>query len=136
MMCDFKQCYVTSSFSYSACMCDKSLQSCMTLCNPMDHSSPGSSFHGILQTRILGWIAMPPPGDLPNPGIEPTCSGRRFLYHQCCLGGPSHILGSYLCLLLSYEMDSQIDILFMETFKSLHQPGGLPFMGSHRVGHD
>ena len=71
MMCDFKQCYVTSSFSYSACMCDKSLQSCMTLCNPMDHSSPGSSFHGILQTRILGWIAFPSSGDLPDPRTEP-----------------------------------------------------------------
>ena len=59
MICDFKQCYVTSSFSYSVCVHDKSLQSCLTLCDPMDHSSPGSSFHGILQTRILGWVAMP-----------------------------------------------------------------------------
>ena len=31
----------------------KSLQSSMTLCDPMDHSLPGSSVHGILQTRIL-----------------------------------------------------------------------------------
>ena len=37
----------------------------------MDCSPPGSSVHGILQTRILEWVAMPPPGDLPNPGIEP-----------------------------------------------------------------
>ena len=27
---------------------------------------------GILQARILEWVAMPPPGDLPNPGIEPA----------------------------------------------------------------
>ena len=33
--------------------------SCPTLCNPMDCSPPGSSFHGILQARILEWIAMP-----------------------------------------------------------------------------
>ena len=26
---------------------------------------------GILQARLLGWVACPPPGDLPNPGIEP-----------------------------------------------------------------
>ena len=33
--------------------CAKSLQSCPTLCDPMDHSTPGSSVHGILYTRIL-----------------------------------------------------------------------------------
>ena len=33
------------------------VQSCLTLCNPMDHSLPGSSVHGILQARILEWIA-------------------------------------------------------------------------------
>ena len=31
---------------------------------------PGSSSMGILQARILEWVAMPPPGDLPNPGIK------------------------------------------------------------------
>ena len=33
--------------------------SCLTLCNPMDYSPPGSSVHGILQARILEWVAMP-----------------------------------------------------------------------------
>ena len=33
----------------------KLLQSCPTLCNPMDCSLPGSSVHGILQARILEW---------------------------------------------------------------------------------
>ena len=32
-------------------------QSCLTLCNPMDCSPPGSSIHWILQTRILKWVA-------------------------------------------------------------------------------
>ena len=41
-----------------------------TLCNPMDHSLPGSSVHGILQTRILEW-PFPSPGDLPDTRIEP-----------------------------------------------------------------
>ena len=35
------------------------IQSCLTLCDPMDCSLPGSSVHGILQARILEWIAMP-----------------------------------------------------------------------------
>ena len=36
----------------------KSLQSCLTLCDPMDSSPPGSSVHGILQARILEWVAI------------------------------------------------------------------------------
>ena len=39
-------------------MCVLVTQSCLTLCNPMDYSSPGSSVHGILQTRILEWVAI------------------------------------------------------------------------------
>ena len=34
-------------------------QSCLTLCDPMDCSSPGFSVHGILLARILGWVAIP-----------------------------------------------------------------------------
>ena len=37
----------------------KLLQPCLNLCNPMDRSLPGSSVHGILQTRILEWVALP-----------------------------------------------------------------------------
>ena len=37
----------------------KSSQSCSTLCDPMDCSLWGSSVHGILQAKILGWTAMP-----------------------------------------------------------------------------
>ena len=46
-------------------------QSCPTLCNPMDCTTPGSSVHEIFQARILEWLLFPSPGDLPNPGIEP-----------------------------------------------------------------
>ena len=49
----------------------KFLQLCLTLCSPMDSSMPGSSVHGILQARILEWVACLLPGDLPNPGIKP-----------------------------------------------------------------
>ena len=34
-------------------------QSCPALCDPMDCSLPGSSVHGILQARILEWVAIP-----------------------------------------------------------------------------
>ena len=45
-------------------------QSCPTLCDPMDCSPPGSSAHGILQARILEWVAFPSPRDLPDPRIK------------------------------------------------------------------
>ena len=41
------------------CMCAKSLQSCSTLCDPVGCSLPGSCVLGILQARILEWVAMP-----------------------------------------------------------------------------
>ena len=70
----------------------KAAQSCLTLCNPMDYRLPDSSVHGILQARILEWVAMPssgrssqpspPPGDLPGPGTEPA-----FLTSPALAGG-------------------------------------------------
>ena len=39
--------------------CAKSLWSCLTLCDPVDYSPPGSSVQGILQARILEWVAVP-----------------------------------------------------------------------------
>ena len=38
---------------------------------PVDCSPPSSSIHGILQARILEWVAIPSAGDLPDPGIKP-----------------------------------------------------------------
>ena len=50
----------------------KSLQLCLTLCNPMGCSLPGSSVQGILQARILEWVAMPSSREsFSDPGIEP-----------------------------------------------------------------
>ena len=38
----------------------------------MDCSSPGSSVHEIFQARLLEWLPLPNPGDIPDSGIEPT----------------------------------------------------------------
>jgi len=65
-------------------------QSCPTLYNPMDCSPPGSSVHGNSPGKNTG--ECPPPGDLPNPGIEPrspalqadsftTSSRGKHMYH-------------------------------------------------------
>ena len=45
-------------------MCAQSLQLCLTLCDT------GSSVHGILQARILEWVAMPSSREFTNPGIK------------------------------------------------------------------
>ena len=53
-------------------LCAKLLQSCPTLCDPMNGSPPGSSVLGILQATILEWVAMPSSRGYPEPGIKLT----------------------------------------------------------------
>ena len=60
-----KMCYIGTSAHAN------SPQSCLTLCNPMYCSPPGSSVHGLLQARYWSGLPFPPSGDLLNPGIEP-----------------------------------------------------------------
>ena len=48
--------------------------SCLTLCNPMDHSPPGSSVHWILQARILEWVAYPFSRGTSRPRNQPGVS--------------------------------------------------------------
>ena len=57
-------------------------QSCPTLCDPMDYSPPGSPVHGVLQARILEWVACPPPGRVTKyedgclkMSLSPVCFG-------------------------------------------------------------
>ena len=62
------------------------IQSCLTLCNPMDHSLPGSSVYGILKARILEWVAIfyskgsSPPSDRTCVSYV-SCTGKLVLYH-------------------------------------------------------
>jgi len=78
--------YVPSSGIAGACVCAKSLQSCLTVCYPMDCSPPGSSVHGILQARILEWVAMPCSRGSSQPRNQTqvsydSCTGRQILHH-------------------------------------------------------
>ena len=59
-------------------------QSCPTLSNPIDCSLPDSTIRGIFQARILEWVAIPSPEDLPNPGTEPKSPALQadaFFFH-------------------------------------------------------
>ena len=67
--------------------CAKLLQSCLTLCDPMDRSLPGSSVHGILQARKLEWVAMPSSWGSSQPRNRTrvflvSCIGSWVLYHK------------------------------------------------------
>ena len=84
--------FIVHCVLHSNCMRAKLFQSCLTVCDPKDRRPPGSSVHGILQARILGWFAMPASRESSQPR-DPTsvsyvsCIGRRVLYH---LGCPLH----------------------------------------------
>ena len=54
------------------CVCAKLLQSCLTLRDPMDCSMPGSSVHSFSRQVYWSGLSCPPPGALPDPGIEPV----------------------------------------------------------------
>ena len=47
-----------ATFTFNAAAAAKSLQSCLTLCDPIDGNPPGSPIPGILQARILEWVAI------------------------------------------------------------------------------
>ena len=73
----------------------KGAQSCPTLCDCMDCSLLGS-VHGILQARILEWVAIPSPRDLPSPGIEPR--SPAFQIDSLLSGPPGKPEGDLSCL--------------------------------------
>jgi len=87
------------------CVCAKSLQSSLTLCDSMDCSLPGSSVHGILQARIRSGLPCPPPGDILNAGIKRTPLTSPVLADAEPPGKPNSFLVTVVQLpscLLSY----------------------------------
>ena len=63
------------------------LESCSTVCNPVDYSLPGSSVHGILQARVLEWVAVPFSKGFSQPRDRTwlSCIASRFF----CFGFPT-----------------------------------------------
>ena len=96
---------------YAACQL---LQTCPTLCDPMDCSPPGSSVHGILQARILEWVTMPSSGSS-DPGIKPT----SLMFPVLAVG------------LFTTSTTWEARILLRP-----EEPGGLQPIGQQRVRHD
>ena len=69
---------MSSRDSFYACMHAKSLQSCPTLCDPMDCGPSGSSVHGILQAKTLDWVAISFSYSL----INQLTLGKNILQHS------------------------------------------------------
>ena len=87
------QLHIVFIFSNFLCAQKKfifSLQLCLTLCDPMDCSLPGSSVHGILRQESWSGLPFPSPGDLPDPRItpasltSPALTGRFFTTRTTC----------------------------------------------------
>ena len=72
------------------CMCTKVLQSCPTFCNPMDYSPQAPLSMGLSKQEYWSGLPCPPPGDIPDPGIEPlsqaspALAGRFFTTSTTC----------------------------------------------------
>ena len=97
-------------------------QSCLTLCDPMDHSLPGSSAHGIFQARVLEWGA-----------IAFSVTALYMCIYACSFMAT-------LCDSLDYrplekEMATHSSVLAWR-IPGTGEPGGLSSMGSHRVRYD
>ena len=99
-------------------MCVKLLQSYLTLCNPMDCSSPGCSVHGILQARILEWIiiSFSRGSSWPRDWTQVSyvsCTGRQALYHWRLLGGETVTVSHSVVPELNY---SRLRLCFVQSW--------------------
>ena len=100
-----------SKISYNLCAW---VLSRVWLCDPMDCSPPGSSVHGILQARILEWVAMPSSrrSSQPRDGTHVSCVsciGRRILYH--CTTSEAH----------SYNIECETNDFGFSDLETKHQ---------------
>ena len=98
-----------------ACVC-VCVQSCPILCDSRDCSLPGSSIHGILQTRILEWVAISySRGSSQSWGRNHvswiSCIGRQILYHYCHLGSPILRVFSIVTSLHTYAQSFQLFVI-------------------------
>ena len=90
----------------------KSLQACLTLCDTIDGSPPGSPIPGILQARTLEWVAI-------------SFSNLDNILKSRDITLPKKV---YLVKAMVFPVAWRIP--------GMGEPGGLLSMGSHRVGHD
>ena len=135
------------------------------LWDPVDCSPPGSSVHGVLQARILGWVSVSratgsswPRGQNLHLLVSPALAGRFFTIvpKNSFEGKPKNKHGSYLVAQIVKSLPAMQETWvrslgregYLEKEMATHssilawripwteEPGGLQSMGSQRAGHD
>ena len=105
--------------SSPACMCTcmpvcSVAKLCLTLCDPVDCSPPGSSVHGILQARILEWVAISFSRNLPNFCLLHWQAGSLPLSHQ---GSPYPYVHKYIHI---YTHRHILHLLFFNVYLCIY----------------
>ena len=100
-----------------ACVHAKTFQLCLTLCDPLDCSLPGSSVHGILQARIVEWVAIPSSRGSSHPGIEPA---GGFFTTSATWEAQTNMTSRYFVLLLASPLF--LKIIQSVGFPVCHRP--------------
>ena len=104
-------------------------QSCLTLCNPMDCSLPGSSVHGILQARILekGAIPFSRGSSTPMKRTQVSCTAGKFF----SIWATRKLLSSKLIMCKMFPVTSIFENIQQETimhrFKKEYLAKGTPY---------
>ena len=82
----------------------------------MDCSPPGCSVHGILQARILEWVAIRLPRDLPNPGIKPASLKVPALAGRFFTTSATWEAHLFVCHLTNYPTSVSFSVFFFFSF--------------------
>ena len=118
---------LTATSAAAAAAAAKSLQSCPTLCNPIDGSPPGSPVPGILQARTLEWVAI---------------SFSNAWKWKVKVKALSRVRLSATPRTAAFQAPPSMGFSRQEYWSGMplpspaEEPSGLQSMGSHRVGHD
>ena len=103
---------------------------CPTLCDPMEHSPPGSFVHEILQARILEWVAMPSSrgSSQPRDWTQDSCIAGRFFTIWATREAPCILFNAQLFILYSsrklFLLNTHLDIDYKFWLKSSKQCKG------------
>ena len=110
------------------------------------HQAPLSL--GFARQEYWGGLSCPPPGDLPDPGMEPTSPALQVDSLSLSYQGSPDVTDCFFSTVSQMRLAVKLMDPFMEKEMATHssvlawripgmgEPGGLPSMGSHRVGHD
>ena len=114
-----RECLPSSCTYHYACYWCLVTKSCLTLCDPMDHSLPGSSVHGISQARTLEWvvISFSRGSSQPRDQTHVSCISRYILYHWATWEA------FYLLIIYYYSNDNANTItIFLHLFIIIRFP--------------